>query len=176
MKVTKAKTAAIVAPQTIAEADEALARLGEAQRAIARLEAGMNDALDKVKATFAEQAEPHQLQAAELTAGLAAFAAANRKSLTGGNKTKQVKLNAGIIGWRCAPPSIAFKRGFKIDAIVAALKEMKLKRFIRVTETPNKEAMLEEPEIAATVSGVTVKTGIEAFYAEPTNEDIAEAR
>ena len=52
------------------------------------------------------------------------------------------------------------------------LLKLGLVRFIRVKEEVNKEAMLNEPELAATVAGVTIKTGVEDFVITPFEQDI----
>ena len=47
------------------------------------------------------------------------------------------------------------------------LRARGLERFIRIKEEPNKEAMLNEPDVAAGVAGITIKRGIEDFVVTP---------
>jgi phage host-nuclease inhibitor protein Gam len=170
------KQKSVVAPQTADEANESLSSYGALMNDLARIEADMKDELAKTKARFEDRAEPLQLEASVLLAGLAAWAAANRKALTDGGKTKMVKLAAGVIGWRNAPSSIGFKRGVKAEEVVETLKGMRLFRFLRRTLSVNKEAMLDDKATAATVPGVIVRAGAEAFYVEPAGEELSEQK
>lgn len=56
--------------------------------------------------------------------------------------------------------------------MLESLRTLGLVRFIRTKEEVNKEAMLNEPELAATVAGVTIKTGVEDFVITPFEQDI----
>ena len=62
------------------------------------------------------------------------------------------------------PPSIAI-RG--VESVLDALRSLGLHRFIRTKEEVNKDAMLNEPDIAATVAGVSVRKGAEDFVIKP---------
>lgn len=52
-----------------------------------------------------------------------------------------------------------------VDHIVAALEAMNLGRFVHVTKTLDKEAMLKEPAVAAGISGISIEQR-EIFYIE----------
>lgn len=172
----KKKSPTIIAPQTDDEANSALRELGDIQIDLAEINTGLTDAVARVKAIYEERAKPLNARSEELFAGLAAWAAANRERLTGGGKTKQAKLPAGTIGWRDNPPSVVIKRGTNPEDLIATLKTLKLKAFIRVSETVNKEAMLADKDRAAQVPGITIKRGSEQFYAEPTGLELAEKK
>ena len=68
------------------------------------------------------------------------------------------------MSWRQRPPSIAV-RG--IESVLENLRTLGLARFIRQKEEVNKEAMLNEPDIAATIAGITVVRGKEDFIIVP---------
>ena len=42
-----------------------------------------------------------------------------------------------------------------------------LDRFIRTKQEINKEALLNEPEVAKGIAGITIKTGVEDFVIKP---------
>ena len=72
------------------------------------------------------------------------------------------ELLKGIQAWCAASVAI---RG--VDAVLENLRARGLERFIRIKEEPNKEAMLNEPDVAAGVAGITIKRGVEDFVVVP---------
>ena len=68
------------------------------------------------------------------------------------------------MSWRLRPPSIRIRSQ---EAVLEALRTLGLTRFVRVKEEVNKDAMLAEADIAATVAGVTVVKGVEDFVITP---------
>jgi phage host-nuclease inhibitor protein Gam len=172
----KTAMAAIQVPQTDEEANALVAEYGEHFNAIANLQVGLDDALAKVKATFEEQSAPHQERLKTLFMQLTSWGAAHRKRLTEDGKTKTVKLPAGEIGWRNLPPSVRWKKGSKVEDIIAAIKAAGMRRFLRLKEEPNKERMLEEPEAAALIDGVIIGSGGENFFVAPFGADLAQPK
>lgn len=172
----KTKMKAIDVPQTDAAADALLKEYGETYNILANLDTGMNDALAKVKATFEEQAAPYQERLKTIFMQLTSWGAAHRDRLTENGKTKTVKLPAGEVGWRNLPPSVRWKKGFKVEEIVEAIKAAGMRRFLRHKEEPNKERMLEEPEAAALIDGVIIGSGGENFFVAPFGADLAQPK
>jgi phage host-nuclease inhibitor protein Gam len=166
----KTDVADVPVPQTAAEANAFVLRIGRVQREITRRETIMNDELAALAAKHARV--PARLQEAKerLKKGLQIWAAANRKELTSAGKVKFHDFDAGRIQWRTNPASVALK---KVERVMASLKELKLDRFIRIKEEPNKEAMLEEPEVAKTVPGVKIKQD-EKFVIVPNETKLEE--
>lgn len=150
-------------PQTAAEADGTIWTIGLCQRERERIETAMNEELAAVKARYEAAAAPLKVQIEQLSKGLQTFCDANRAALTKDGKVKFHDFAAGRVQWRMRPPSVSVR---KVEAVLAELKEMKLTRFIRVKEEPNKEAMLEEPDVARTVPGVSIVQG-EDFVVTP---------
>jgi phage host-nuclease inhibitor protein Gam len=170
MARTKTLGANLPVPQSRDEAAATIAAIGDLNRQLTRLAADMNDELTTIKERFEKVAEPLRQARDGKTEGLKMWAEANRDALTAG-KGKTVDLGTGTISWRNRPPSvrITIKEG-----LVALLKTMKLHRFVRVTEEVDKEAMLREPDVARTVSGVFVKSAGEDFIVEPFEAELAE--
>jgi phage host-nuclease inhibitor protein Gam len=127
-------------------------------------------ALAAAKAKLDEEAEkrlsPMRAEVLGRSQALHRFADHNRHSLTHDGKVKTVVLeHAGDIRWYETPGRVVFTR--KTDAIVAAIKRLKLvKLFTRKVWVLNKAAMLEHPDLARKVSGVTIVSG-EKFAIRP---------
>jgi phage host-nuclease inhibitor protein Gam len=155
MKTKRQKVAAIEhwVPQTRDAAAEAVAEIGRKQRERDRIQAAMNDALAEARAMYEAAAKPHADRISELTRGLHLWCEANREALTQGNKVKFHTFATGEVKWRMRPPSIAI-RG--VDAVVSALRALKLDRFLRTKVEIDKEALLKEPDIAKQVGGVSL--------------------
>lgn len=162
---TKTRGANIPVPQNREDAARAVREIGDANRELARLEAAMNDEIARVKEQFENQATPFRDFVAGRTEGLKMWAEANRTELTGGDKTKTVDLGTGELKWRQTPPKVTI-RG-KLEDCIAALKRLGLKRFIRIKEEVDRDAMLRDKVAAATVPGVSVGSEGEDFYVEP---------
>jgi bacteriophage Mu gam like protein len=157
------KAATLEAPQSREETQSWIKALGDTQREHARLTHDLNDKI----AELTDEAKPALNALAERSAalqqGIQAWCEANRAELTaGGGKT--VNLITGEVSWRQRPPSIAV-RG--IESVLENLRTLGLARFIRQKEEVNKEAMLNEPDIAATIAGITVVRGKEDFVIVP---------
>lgn len=163
---------AMQAPQTREEAAAALARLGAIERAGARIEQNLNEEIAALKTVAEAEAAPLLDEGAAVFAGLQAWCAANRAALTDGGKVKSADLGSGTIGWRLAPAKVTLR---EIETVIARIKELKLGQFLRTKDEVNKEAMLQNPALANTIAGVSVKSAGEAFYAEPLHLPLAEA-
>nr|DAQ49021.1 MAG TPA: host-nuclease inhibitor protein [Caudoviricetes sp.] len=157
------KAATLEAPQSREETQSWIKTLGDTQREHARLTHDLNDKIaeltDAAKPALNALAE----RSAALQQGIQTWCEANRAELTvGGGKT--ANLITGEVSWRQRPPSIAV-RG--IESVLENLRTLGLARFIRQKEEVNKEAMLNEPDIAATIAGITVVRGKEDFVIVP---------
>ena len=177
---TRAKTGAakttsqpLAVPQDRREAETFMLEIGQHQRHLTRLETGMDDAIAKIKAAHAALAVPITTDIALLTDGLRIWAEANRAALTDNHKVKSAQLATGKILWRSRPASVRLSG--KIDIILARLKAMGLNQFVRTSETINKEAMLAEKTVAASVPGVSIGSEGEDFEAVPDEAEIGAA-
>lgn len=167
MAVSRKKTAPVAVPQSYDAANALLARLGQIDRLRTLKEAELAEEVAKLKAHVETEIGPLVVEEKLIAQQLEAFAGAHRNKLTDGGRTKYHDMPAGRIGWRNDPPSVKFKRGFKEADIIAALKELRLARFLRRTFTINKQAMLDDPNRAATVPGIRIASEMEQFYIQP---------
>jgi phage host-nuclease inhibitor protein Gam len=80
---------------------------------------------------------------------------------------KSVEFSFGTFGWRWTPPKVELQK-LTEEALIALLKKLKMKRFVRVKESLDKEALLKErPEI----SGVKYTQREEFFVEVKTNPE-----
>lgn len=168
---TKAPAVKVTVPQSREEANAFIRAIGANARDLARIEAAMNDEMAALKERFESQAQPLKDENQALTNGVQIWCEANRDTLTKGGKVKTAALPAGEIGWRMRPPSCRITGK---DAVIEALHELGLERFIRTQEEPNKEAMLNEPDVATAVPGIAINQG-EDFFVQPFETELAEA-
>jgi phage host-nuclease inhibitor protein Gam len=166
--MAKAKSAAVAAPQNQTQARDWMARIGIAERNLASISSVMSEDIARIKEEAENRADPVREQLDDLRKGLQTWAEANRAALT--TKSKTVDLGTGSFKWRLRPPSVSIRGTAKI---IAAMKAMSLTRFVRVKEEINKDALLAEPEVAAGINGVTIKSAGEDFIIEPIVEDVS---
>lgn len=164
--------AEIAVPQTRAATVDAIAEIGRLVRERVRIEAGMNDRVAELKAEAEEAAQPLARRIELLTRGVQTWCEAHRHELTQGGKTKTAVLGSGEVRWRVSPPRVVL-RG--VEAVLDALRRAGLDRFIRVAETPNKEAMLAEPEAVAGIGGIRIEQA-ETFEVVPFEAALEEVR
>jgi phage host-nuclease inhibitor protein Gam len=166
----KAPAETVAAPQTRAEAERMLARLGALQREIALIEMSASEAIAAHKSLAEEAAKPLAEEAERLRRGLQLWAEANRAALTEGGRTKTVRLATGEIAWRQRPPSVRLR---DMPRVIEALVQLGLQRFLRVKQEVDKEAMLREPAVAGAVPGVTIGSEGEEFVVTPLEVDVS---
>jgi len=183
-KKARLKAAAVLQPKDAAEAERWIAELGELQRQCDRLEAGMNDAIEKVKAEFAAMAALPMLAIKQRFAGLRGWATANRPVLTEDGKTKTWRCNSGEIAWRNKPPSVKVEDAEAVkERIEEAIDELDetgadnleaaaLERFLRRKVELNREAMLEDAERAQAIEGITIVRDVEEFIVTPAQQEL----
>jgi phage host-nuclease inhibitor protein Gam len=151
--------------------------IGNLRRAIAGLEAGLNDEIAKLTEAAEKTAQPYREQLEAAAAGLEAWCTEHRKELTNGGKTKTIELGTGTVAWRRRPPSVRL-RG-KVQDIIARCLDARMPRifrtFVRTKYELNKEAMLARPDKAEELDGVTIVSAGEDFAIDPLEAEIAEA-
>lgn len=168
---TKIKAAAkVYTAQTKGDCAAAIRQLGDLQRDIARATAEMNDAIAQITAAAQPRLEALQEQAATLQQGIQTWCEANRHELTDGGKVKTANLVTGEVNWRTRPPSCVIRGA---DAVIDTLKRLGLGQFVRTKEEVNKEAILNEPDKARGVAGITIVTGVEDFVITPFEQEAA---
>jgi phage host-nuclease inhibitor protein Gam len=163
------KTASLYACQSKEEAMGAIRELGDAQRELTRIQAGINDRIAAITDASKEAIDALQQRIETLTNGVQIWCEANRSQIcAGGGKT--ANLITGEVSWRQSPPSVTVR---KADKVIEALKALGKKAFIRTKEEVNKEAILANPSAVAGVPGITVVSGMETFSVSPFEVEVA---
>lgn len=162
MKKTRIKAATLETPQNLEEVQSWIKDLGDVQREHSRAVAAMNDQIAEITEAAKPAINALNDRLTALQTGIQTWCEAHRTELCPNGKT--ANLITGEVSWRQRPPSVAIRGQ---EAVLEALRTLGLHRFIRNKEEINKEAMLNEPEIAATVSGVSIKSGLEDFVIKP---------
>lgn len=155
--------------QTREEVESAIKLIGDLQRELESVAIAQNNELAVITEKYAPQLNALKEQLAPVKEAVQAWCESHRDELTKQGKTKTGSFNTGEVQWRQRPPSVAVRGA---DSVIESLKTLGLSRFIRTKEEVNKEAMLNEPELASTVAGITIKTGIEDFVITPFEQDV----
>ena len=164
---TRIKTKAADAPQTVEQVQSDIKKIGDLQREHGRVGADLNDEIAKLTDVAAPRLKDLQDQMIALQKGVQIWCEANREALCG-SKGKTANLVTGEVQWRQRPPSVKVTG---VDAVIAWLKNMGMHAFVRNKEEINKEAMLNEPDKAKSVPGVSIVTGVEDFVIVPFEVD-----
>lgn len=160
-------------PQDDSEAREAIREIGDLNREVLRIEAEMNDKIAALQEEYGARVAPLRESATAKIEGLRMFAEVNRDRLTRGGKVKFHKFATGEISWRLRPARVTIRGK---DAVIEAIKAARLgKKFLRVREDINKEAMLEDRATATALAGVTIGSDGEDFLVEPFETELKEA-
>lgn len=159
-------------PTTREEAADAITELSFHQQERARLQACLNDALQRVRAEFDADARPHAERMTELMRGLQLFCEARRDELTKGGRVKTFAFATGEVSWRLRPASIVVRGA---DKLLEWLQANGLERFIRTKREPDKEALGREPELAVTLPGVSLSQR-EDFICKPFETKLEEVQ
>lgn len=155
-------------PQSRQEAMWAVGRIGTLRRDILAQKALADEVIKLAGEKFEADTEAMAEELAEHERGVQAWCEANRMSLTNNDKVKFHDFGTGTVRWRSLPASVSIRGA---ETVLEALKALGLKAFIREKEEINKEAMLNDPDKARTVSGVTIKSEGEVFAIEPLELD-----
>lgn len=169
-KATRIKTDThAVRLQSRDDVELAIKQIGDLQRQLEQTAIDQNNELAVITEKYAPILTALKAQIEPVQTAVQAWCESRRDELTQNGKTKTGSFNTGEVQWRQRPPSVAVRGA---DSVIENLKTRGLVRFIRTKEEVNKEAMLNEPDIAGTVAGVTIKTGIEDFVITPFEQDI----
>lgn len=155
--------------QTREEVEVAIKEVGDLQRELQRVATHQNDELAAITEKYAPKIAELQEQIKPLQKAIEVWCEANRAELTNNGKTKTGSFNTGEVQWRQRPPSVLIR---KADDVIEQLHRLGLSRFIRTKEELNKESMLAEAELAATIKGITIKTGVEDFVITPFEQGV----
>lgn len=157
-------------PQTLDDVAADIRRIGDLQRRLTVAEAEMNDAIAEITERYQPLLESVKERIKPLQAGVQVWCEANRHDLTRGGKVKTASFVTGEVQWRQRPPSCSV-RG--VEAVMTALMQRGLERFLRVKTEINKDAILNEPEAVKGVPGISIVTGVEDFVIAPFEVEVA---
>lgn len=160
--------ATVYVPQSKEEVQNDIREIGDISRENDRLETEMNDRIAEITNEYAPKFEVNKVKLNTLTNGVQNWCEANREDLTKDGKVKSANLVTGKVEWRQRPPSVSVKG---VDAVIEWLQDSKYQRFLRTKVEVNKEAMLNEPEDAKNIPGITIKSGIEDFAITPFEQE-----
>lgn len=163
-----AKRTTYAVPKDREEAARFLAEIGELERMSLALQVELNESIKRLTEEAMAVDKGRKRRVEELMDGLHAFAEANRDGLTEEGRRKTVSLPTGTFGWRMTPLSVTVRGAADV---IRSLKRLNLKRFIRVKEEINKQALLREPQVAKTIAGVSISQK-EEFIAKPAQVDL----
>ena len=170
-KPTRIKTDTFaVRYQTRDEVETAIKEIGDLNRELERLAIEQNNKLAAITEEYAPLMNEVKEKLAPKQDAVQAWCESRRDELTQNGKTKTGSFNTGEVQWRQRPPSVGIRGA---ESVLESLRTLGLVRFIRTKEEVNKETMLNEPELAATVAGVTIKTGVEDFVITPFEQEVA---
>ncbi|QIW15828.1 host-nuclease inhibitor protein Gam [Pasteurellaceae bacterium RH1A] len=166
---TRVKQPAKLRFTTTEQVQSAIKEIGDLSREHTRLTTEMNDQISATSEKYAPQLEKLKAEMEPLQQAVQDYCEAHRDELTDFGKTKTANFITGEVQWRARPPS-ALIRG--VDSVLESLKRLGLDRFIRIKEEINKEALLNEPDVARGIAGVTIKQGVEDFVIRPFEQDV----
>lgn len=139
MAKTKKKVYANI---TLEQAQQASEQYATAQTSLSRLQAKMNEELNKVKSKYSDKVNELAEQLEEPTEILQAYASEQKESW---GKKKSLELLHTIIGFRTATPKVSKDKKFTWDAVLELMGKSKaFASFIRKKEEINKESILAE--------------------------------
>lgn len=162
-KLKPRKAVALAVPQTREACNALIAGIGVDQRELQMMEAEMNERLAQIREAYGKLADPIRSRIDDDTAAVQRYCDAHRAELTAEGKVKHHDFPAGRIDWRTTPPSV---RVTGEAAVLDSLRRLGLSRFIRIAETVNRDAILNEPQAIAGVPGVVIAQR-ELFTVQP---------
>jgi len=150
------------------EVDNAIAHIAQLQRTRTRISTTLDRRITRLNEKAKLELEPIIADLNATVKEVVLYAEQNRSELTNDGSTKTVKFTHGVVKWKLTPPAVTIKN---VKAVMAALKRLELSQFIRVKETPNKQAMVGDKELAVTLDGVSI-TQYEQLVITPTKTQL----
>ncbi len=163
-KKVVAATVAFLPPKDRSEAGDFERQLASRLNTMTRIENEHEEEMAAIKARLESKLQPLRAETVVLGKALHAYATENRDELTKGGKTKTVTLGlSGEMGWLESSGRVLVKN---ISAAFKSIRKQRIRGFIRVKFELNRKAMLEKPETAKKVSGISIVKG-EFFSIRP---------
>jgi phage host-nuclease inhibitor protein Gam len=135
------------------ELETAMQRLGTLQRDFEALRLDMDVRLAAVRSEFMPRFTTNSTEQTLLLDSIRAYCETHRKELTNDGQTKTVHFHNGDVQWRLPGWSVVLAVGASTEAIIKWFRDrtkglarfgIDIRRYIRVKEELNKEALLED--------------------------------
>lgn len=150
-----------IIPANTFESNTSLFRIGSLERRIDGIEAGFTAEVERLRKEADTRIAGLLAERENRIAGLEIYVNENRNILFTSDR-RLVEFSGGTFGWRWTPPKVTLARGGEKKSL-ETLKRFKLKKYIRVKESIDRESLLRDrPE----VPGITY-TQREEFYVKP---------
>ncbi|MDR3322983.1 MAG: host-nuclease inhibitor Gam family protein [Zoogloeaceae bacterium] len=162
-------TAALYVCQSKEETMNAIKELGDAQRALIRLDTELSDEIAAIRAREIPQIEAYRARIETLTAGVHGWCEANRSTLCE-KGAKTANLITGEVSWRIRPASVSVRNK---DAVMQTLLDNGMTEFLRMTADIDKEAIRANPQAVRDIKGITVGSTGEDFAILPFEVEVA---
>lgn len=165
---TRVKQPAKIRFVSVEQVQSAIKEIGDLSREHTRLTTEMNDLIGETSERYAPELKRLQDEIEPLQKAVQEYCEANRDELTEYGKSKTANFVTGEVQWRQRPPSVAIRGA---ETVLENLKKFGFTQFIRVKEEINKDAMLNDPDTAKGIAGVTIKQGVEDFVIKPFEQE-----
>lgn len=149
-------TSRVVVPESLAQAADDQKSVGELLHAIQEKERACEKDIAQRRKQTADAIRPLEQEVYRLARGIHGFAQEHRKELTEGRRKTVLLPHGGSFVWYSTPAAVSIRDA---KEVLAYLKLHRMKRFIRVKEEVDKEALLRERETAEEIPGVSVRGG-----------------
>jgi phage host-nuclease inhibitor protein Gam len=152
-------------PRDEAEADKALAEIGDAQRRVATAQVRAEKRIAAIQAQLARDTAADRTLIDNRLNGLYLWAKAKQQSSAGQEAEKTIKLASGVLSWRQAPPHVEINGND--ETIIAWIRRRRsFAQFIKTTHTLRRQAMIQNRVKASQIPGVSLVSDM-MFYAQP---------
>lgn len=142
--MTRVKSAAQRAPQTLEQATALCTRFVERSAAAALIVQARDETIAKANQTADTELVPIAAELKDIEKQLKPFFAAKFDELTGG-KRKSIELGGCYLGYRLDKASVAFAHG-KDDDMAVTLRAAELTDYVRTKHSPEKPAIMKALE------------------------------
>jgi phage host-nuclease inhibitor protein Gam len=150
------------------EADQILARMGEAQREIALIETALNEAIDQLKTEAQLKSQEFREVLGLEEERLKYFSQDNRKLF---EDRQSRELAHGVIGFRKSTSLSLAAKGDTWEEVAARLEEGKHKEAVRIKKEVDKDILKKWPEDRIRSFGLKLKES-EKFFVEVVQEKV----
>lgn len=163
-KINKLKAMALSSScQNKAEVMENIAKIGEKQRELTRLETEISDIIAQATNERKNKIDLLQLEIESLQMSVQIWCEANREKLLK-NGVKTANLITGEVSWRAGKKCVV---GSATPELIDRLERFGLHRFIRIKKELDKTAILKEPNAITDIEGIKIQVSDDEIVIKP---------